>query len=70
MRRPKLRLNAEGWEITSPESNKAKPPPMIENRSGEFLAGTSDENLNLLQLRESDWAKNSLLMNCLQRNAH
>ena len=53
---PNPKLNAEGWEISSPVSNKARLPLMLEIRAGEFLMGTSDENIKLLQLRESDWA--------------
>jgi hypothetical protein len=29
---------------------------MIGIRAGEFLTGTSDDNIKLLQLKESDWA--------------
>ena len=53
---PNPKLNAEGWEITPPVSDKVKPPAMIQIPAGEFLMGTSDENIKLLQLRESDWA--------------
>jgi toxoflavin biosynthesis protein ToxD len=50
------KLNAEGWEITPESSNKVKTPTMIEVSKGEFLMGTSEENIKLLQLKESDWA--------------
>lgn len=50
------KLNAEGWEITPETSNKVKIPSMIEVQAGEFLMGTSNENIKLLQLKESDWA--------------
>jgi formylglycine-generating enzyme required for sulfatase activity len=50
------KLNAEGWEITPETSNKVKIPSMIEVPAGEFLMGTSNENVKLLQLKESDWA--------------
>lgn len=53
---PNPKLNAEGWEISSATSSKVKPPLMIEVPAGEFLMGTSDENIQLLQLKESDWA--------------
>jgi toxoflavin biosynthesis protein ToxD len=53
---PNPKLNAEGWEGTPPVSDKVKPPAMIEIPASEFLMGTSDENIKLLQLRESDWA--------------
>lgn len=56
MMSPNPKLNAEGWEITPPASNKAHPPSMIEVSEGEFLMGTSDENIKQLQLKESDWA--------------
>ncbi len=50
------KLNAEGWEITPETSNKVKRPVMIEVPAGQFLMGTSNENIKLLQLKESDWA--------------
>ena len=50
------KLNAEGWEITPVSTDKTKIPPMIEVPAGEFLMGTSDDNIKLLQLKESDWA--------------
>jgi len=53
---PNPKLNAEGWEVTPRVSNKVSPPVMIEIPAGEFLMGTSDDNVKLLQLRESDWA--------------
>src|SRR5690349_22442696 len=53
---PNPKLNAEGWEISSPVSNKARLPVMLEIPAGEFLMGTSDENIKILQLKESDWA--------------
>ena len=37
-------------------SNEARLPVMIEIHAGEFLMGTSDEDIKLLQLKESDWA--------------
>ncbi len=52
----KPKLNAEGWEITLPVSNEIKVPAMIEIPEGEFLIGTSDDIIKLLQLKESDWA--------------
>jgi formylglycine-generating enzyme required for sulfatase activity len=53
---PNSKLNAEGWEVTPSVSNKVKLPMMVEIPAGEFLMGTSDENIKLLQLKESDWA--------------
>lgn len=53
---PNPKLNAEGWEVTPRPSNAVKPPVMIEIPAGEFLMGTSDENIVQLQIRESDWA--------------
>ncbi len=50
------KLNAEGWEVTPETSNKIKMPLMVEVPNGEFLIGTSDDNIKLLQLKESDWA--------------
>jgi formylglycine-generating enzyme required for sulfatase activity len=50
------KLNAEGWEITPEDAHKVKIPAMIEVPQGEFLIGTSYENIKLLQLKESDWA--------------
>jgi len=50
------KLNAEGWEITPETPNKIKTPSMVEVPMGEFLMGTSNENIKLLQLKESDWA--------------
>jgi toxoflavin biosynthesis protein ToxD len=50
------KLNAEGWEVTPETSNKVKIPSMIEIPKGDFLMGTSNENIKLLQLKESDWA--------------
>ncbi len=50
------KLNAEGWEITPENSDKVKVPLMIRIPKGEFLMGTSNENIKLLQLKESDWA--------------
>jgi formylglycine-generating enzyme required for sulfatase activity len=55
MTRPNPNLNAEGWEMTTAVSNKAKLPLMIYIPAGEFLMGTSDENIELLQLKDSDW---------------
>jgi formylglycine-generating enzyme required for sulfatase activity len=56
MKEPNPKLNAEGWEITPVVSNKVKLPLMIDVPAGEFLIGTSDENIKLLQLKESAWA--------------
>ena len=56
MMEPNPKLNAQGWEITSPVANKVKLPLMIGILAGEFLMGTSDDNIKLLQLKESDWA--------------
>jgi formylglycine-generating enzyme required for sulfatase activity len=53
---PSPKLNAEGWEVTPPVSNKARLPAMIAIPAGEFLMGTSDDNIMQLQLKESDWA--------------
>jgi toxoflavin biosynthesis protein ToxD len=50
------KLNAEGWEVTPETSNQVKLPLMVEIPKGEFLMGTSEENIKLLQLKESDWA--------------
>jgi toxoflavin biosynthesis protein ToxD len=50
------KLNAEGWEITPETSNQVKIPSMIGISKGQFLMGTSNENIKLLQLKESDWA--------------
>jgi formylglycine-generating enzyme required for sulfatase activity len=50
------KLNAEGWEIVPPASNKVKLPAMVQIPAGEFLMGTSDQDIKLLQLKESDWA--------------
>ncbi len=50
------KLNAEGWEVTPASSHAIKTPSMIEIPKGEFLIGTSDDNIKLLQLKESDWA--------------
>ena len=53
---PSPKLNAEGWEVTPSASNEVKPPAMISVPEGEFLMGTSSEDITLLQLKESDWA--------------
>ena len=50
------KLNAEGWEVIPTTTDRAKTPPMIEIPAGDFLMGTSDDNIKLLQLKESDWA--------------
>jgi toxoflavin biosynthesis protein ToxD len=50
------KLNAEGWEIIPATPHMAKPPIMIEIPAGNFLVGTSDDNIKQLQLKESDWA--------------
>ena len=49
-------LNAEGWEVIPTSQNKTKPPALIQIPGGSFIMGTSEENINLLQLKESDWA--------------
>ncbi|MDL1909835.1 formylglycine-generating enzyme family protein [Chloroflexi bacterium CFX6] len=56
MTSPNPKLNAEGWEIVPRAVHTIKMPVMIEIPAGEFLMGTSDENITLLQLKESDWA--------------
>lgn len=53
---PLPKFNAEGWEITPSAPNRIKPPVMIEIPEGDFLMGTSEDNIKLLQLKESDWA--------------
>ena len=53
---PTPKFNAEGWEVTPATSTKTKPPTMVGIKEGEFLMGTSDDNVKLLQLKESDWA--------------
>ena len=50
------KLNQEGWEVTPPASNKVKPPAMIVIPEGKFFMGTSEDDIKLLQLKESDWA--------------
>jgi formylglycine-generating enzyme required for sulfatase activity len=50
------KLNQEGWEVTPPASNKVKPPAMILIPEGKFFMGTSEDDIKLLQLKESDWA--------------
>src|SRR5512147_2058248 len=50
------KFNAEGWEIAPSAPNRIKPPAMIEIQEGDFLMGTSDDDIKLLQLKESDWA--------------
>ena len=56
MKNSNSKLNAEGWETIPQVFNKVKAPVMIDIPAGEFLMGTSDENIKLLQLKESDWA--------------
>ncbi len=53
---PGTRFNAEGWEVTPPVSNRFHPPAMVDVDAGVFLMGTSEDNIKLLQLKESDWA--------------
>ena len=50
------KLNAEGWEVVPKSPHKIKPPLLIEIPAGEFLMGTSDNDIKLLQIKESDWA--------------
>jgi len=50
------RLNAEGWEVVPKSPHKTKPPAMVQIPAGNFLIGTSDEDIKLLQIKESDWA--------------
>ncbi len=50
------KLNAEGWEVVPKSPHKIKPPSLIEIPAGEFLMGTSDNDIKLLQIKESDWA--------------
>jgi len=50
------KLNAEGWEIVPATPHKPKLPTMVEIPAGTFLMGTSADNINQLQLKESDWA--------------
>jgi len=52
----KPKLNAEGWELTPKAPHTAKPSVMISIPKGSFLMGTSDDNIKILQLKESDWA--------------
>lgn len=56
MKDPTSKLNAEGWEITPPPPHKVKLPAMLEIPGKDFLMGTSEDNIKLLQLKESDWA--------------
>lgn len=49
-------LNAEGWEVTPKLPHTIKTPTMISIPAGKFLMGTSDDNIQQLQLKESDWA--------------
>lgn len=53
---PHPKLNIQGWEVTPATSNTVKLPMLIEVPAGEFLMGTSDENIKLLPWKESDWA--------------
>lgn len=53
---PLPKFNAEGWEVTPSATNRMKLPSMIEIKEGDFLMGTSEDNIKLLQLKESDWA--------------
>jgi toxoflavin biosynthesis protein ToxD len=39
-----------------PTTSKVKLPVMVSVQGGEFLMGTSDEDITRLQLKESDWA--------------
>jgi formylglycine-generating enzyme required for sulfatase activity len=56
MKDSKSKMNAEGWEVNPPPPNKIKLPAMVEIPAGEFLMGTSSDNIKQLQLKESDWA--------------
>ena len=50
------KMNAEGWETAPRTPHKIKPSVLIAVPAGNFLMGTSDENIKQLQLKESDWA--------------
>jgi toxoflavin biosynthesis protein ToxD len=50
------KLNAEGWEVIPQPPHKIVSPVMIAIPAGKFLMGTSDDNIQQLQLKESDWA--------------
>jgi formylglycine-generating enzyme required for sulfatase activity len=50
------KLNAEGWEIVPKSPHKIKRPSLLVIPAGNFLMGTSDEDIKLLQIKESDWA--------------
>lgn len=50
------KLNAEGWDFTPPTANEIRLPLMVEVPAGPFPMGTSNEDIKLLQLKESDWA--------------
>ncbi len=56
MKNSNSKFNAEGWEVVPPVSNKIKAPVMIEIPAGKFLMGTSEDDIKMLQLKESDWA--------------
>jgi formylglycine-generating enzyme required for sulfatase activity len=49
-------LNAEGWEVAPKQPHTIKNPTMISIPAGKFLMGTSEDNIQQLQLKESDWA--------------
>jgi formylglycine-generating enzyme required for sulfatase activity len=50
------KLNAEGWEVAPHAPHKIKPSVLIGIPAGRFLMGTSEDNIKILQLKESDWA--------------
>ena len=50
------KLNAEGWEIVPKSPHKINLPTLIAIPAGKFLMGTSEDDIKLLQLKESDWA--------------
>jgi formylglycine-generating enzyme required for sulfatase activity len=50
------KLNAEGWEAALPSNHKIKAPVMLPVSAGNFLMGTSDEDIQQLQIKEADWA--------------
>ncbi|MBK6790978.1 MAG: SUMF1/EgtB/PvdO family nonheme iron enzyme [Anaerolineales bacterium] len=50
------KFNAEGWEIVPKSPHKIKTPTLIPIPAGKFLMGTSEEDIMLLQMKESDWA--------------
>lgn len=56
MKNSNSKYNAEGWEVNPPPSNKVKLPAMIQIPEGKFLMGTSEDDIKMLQLKESEWA--------------